>query len=190
MKWFDAKARANESSKLADIKLYSDIGGYGITAGNFIKEVQSFGDVDTIKVSINSTGGSVVDAIAITNFLIYHKAKIIIQIDGIAASAASLIAMSGDEIIMPENAMMMVHYPWTDLQGNAEEIRATAEALYRMGEAMAGTYARKTGQTKEQIHALLRDEKWLSAKECLELGFCTKIVEPITAKSAAHIENL
>lgn len=189
MKWFNVKAKAESGSKTAEIKIYSDIGGYGITAGAFVKEVSALGDVASIKVLINSVGGSVVDAIGIFNYLKYHKAQIIVQVDGVAASAASLIAMAGDDILMPENTMMMVHYPWADVQGNADEMRHVADSLEKLGMSMVNTYAKRTGLGFDELHAMLSKDTWLTAQECLEKGFCTKIIEPVKVNSTAHIEN-
>lgn len=106
--WYSMKASAEDT---ADISIYEEIGGWGISARQFAEELTALGQVNHINLHIHSPGGDVFDGIAIYNLLKNHPASKTVYIDGLAASMASVIAMVGDPIIMPENAMMMIHQP-------------------------------------------------------------------------------
>ena len=103
----------------AEIVIYDEIGAFGIPAKAFLDELKALGPVPELTVRINSPGGSVFDGVAIYNALKRHSAAITVWIDGIAASIASMIAMAGDEIVMPENAMLMLHDPSGLVMGTA-----------------------------------------------------------------------
>lgn len=179
--WFEAAAKPD---KAADIAIYDEIGFWGITAGDFRNALAELGDIDTINLRINSPGGSVFDGLAVHNMLARHKAKKIVTVDGIAASIASLIAMAGDQIIMPENAMMMIHNPFGMAIGTSADMRDVADALDKITAGMLTTYARKSGNTPEAVAAIMDAETWLTAAEAVEQGFADKVSDPakITAK--------
>ena len=105
--WYEFRGQA----KGAEIVIYDEIGAFGIPAKAFVDELKALGPVAELTVRINSPGGSVFDGVAIYNALKRHDAAITVWIDGIAASIASMIAMAGDEVVMPENAMLMLHDP-------------------------------------------------------------------------------
>jgi ATP-dependent Clp protease, protease subunit len=100
-------------------------------------------------------------------------------IDGIAASIASMIAMAGDEVVMPENAMLVLHEPSGLVAGTASDMRAMAEALDRMKAGMLAAYRDKSGRDEAEIEALMRDESWLSAEEAVALGLADRIEQPV-----------
>ena len=192
-KWYDIKARATGDKKTAEIFVYGDIGeswwGETVTAADFVKEVSAL-DVDEITVRINSYGGSVTDGLAIYNALKRHKARVTTAIDGAAYSIASLIAMAGDEVEMAENAMLMIHAPWGGVMGNAAALRDYADLLDKMAGAMASSYAQRSGQSLEDILALLTDgaDHWYTADEALAAGFATQITTALAiAASASEI---
>ncbi len=116
--WFRMKA---SGAGEAEIYIYDEIGFWGVTARQFVSDLQALGDVSHINLHINSPGGDVFEGIAIFNALKFHGAAITVHIDGIAASMASVIAMVGNPVIMPENTMMMIHYPSHYLMGTHEE---------------------------------------------------------------------
>lgn len=188
MKWFNVKALANEAK--AEISVYGEIGGWELPAAEFVKQVQALGQVDQINLSINSPGGSVFDALTMFNYLRRTGAEIVVRIDGIAASAASLLAMAGDKIIMPVNSMMMVHNPWVFAMGNAEELREQADVLDKVGMAIATTYQSRTGQPIEKINELLATDSWLSAQEALAMGFCTEVTDTAVMKALFDVSPL
>lgn len=184
--WYSIRARAQASS--AEVLIYGDIGeswwGDSITAKDFVKEVAAL-DVDELTVRINSYGGSVSDGIAIHNALKRHKANVTVVIDAVAASIASLIAMAGDTVEMAENALLMIHAPWSYASGNSAELRKFADLLDTWADAMATSYAGKTGRDKAEMLALLTDgeDHWFTAEQALGEKFVDTTVQalPIAA---------
>ena len=144
--------------------IYDEIGAFGIPAKAFLDELKALGPVAELTVRINSPGGSVFDGVAIYNALKRHDAAITVWIDGIAASIASMIAMAGDEVVMPENAMLVLHDPSGLVAGTASDMRAMAEALDRMKAGMVAAYRDKSGRDDAEIEALMAAETWLSAR--------------------------
>ncbi|WP_024190693.1 head maturation protease, ClpP-related [Escherichia coli] len=118
-RWYTIKAADVRGA--ADISIYEEIGGFGVTAKQFAEDLKALGDVSHINLRIHSPGGDVFEGIAIYNLLRNHPADITVYIDGVAASMASVVAMAGDRVVMPENAMMMIHYPSHYLMGTHEE---------------------------------------------------------------------
>ncbi|OBU07429.1 ClpP-like prohead protease/major capsid protein fusion protein [Morganella psychrotolerans] len=177
--WFRMKAKAG--TKSANIYIYDEIGSWGITAKQFSKELLALGALRDIHLHIHSPGGDVFDGIAIYNQLKGHDAKITVYIDGLAASMASVIAMAGDTVIMPENAMMMIHKPWGGAAGNADEIRDYADLLDKVENVLIPAYVAKTGKPAEEIAAMLESETWMNGDECLSLGFADQVTDPVQA---------
>lgn len=149
------------------------------SAISFKSDLDELGDVDTINLHINSPGGSVFEGIAIHNMLKMHKATVNVYVDGLAASIASVIAMSGDTIFMPENAMLMIHNPWTFAVGNAKELRKQADDLDRIAQASIKTYLSKSNGKidEETLTQLLDEETWLSAQEAFDYGLADEVLE-------------
>lgn len=112
---------------------------------------------------------------AIYSMLKRHKAQVKVYIDGLAASIASLVAMAGDKVIMPANAMMMIHNPWTWGAGNANDFRKLADDLDKIRESMIAAYENRSALTSEEIANLMDAETWLSAKDSLEYGFADEV---------------
>jgi enoyl-CoA hydratase/carnithine racemase len=135
---------------------------------------------------LNSPGGSVFDAVAIYNALQRHAGTVTVSIDGIAASAASYIATAGDEIIMPENAFLMIHDPSGMVMGTASDMRSMAEALDKIGASLLRGYAAKSGKVEKDIAQLMAKETWLDAAEALDMGFADTMAEPV--KMAASFD--
>lgn len=169
----------NFSNGDAEITIYGDIGenwwGEGITPASVRQELNTV--KGNLTVRINSFGGSMFDGQAIYNLLKDFKNKVIVKIDGIAASSASLIAMAGDEIQMPQNAMLMIHNVWTMVAGNASDMERTAADLKAFDQLVVSVYQAKTGLENDVILDMMNKETWLSAKEALELGFIDSILE-------------
>lgn len=166
--------------KTGEIWLYDQVGeGWfgGMSAKQFISELNGLGKVDVINLHINSPGGSVFEGNAIYNTLVNHPARVEVDIDGLAASIASVIAMAGDEIRMADNAMLMVHQPYTVAQGDSAELRKTAELLDQLGVSLVNTYAKRTGIPAAQIAAMMAAETWMSASEAVQNGFADRATE-------------
>jgi ATP-dependent protease ClpP protease subunit len=181
-RWYDFRAQA----KGAEIVIYDEIGAFGIPAKAFLDELKALGPVAELTVRINSPGGSVFDGVAICNALRRHDAAITVWIDGIAASIASMIAMAGDEVVMPENAMLVLHDPSGVVMGTATDMRAMAEALERMKAGMVAAYRDKSGRDDAEIEALMHAETWLSAEEAVALGLADRVEAPV--RMAAHFD--
>ncbi|WP_217810159.1 head maturation protease, ClpP-related [Salibaculum griseiflavum] len=173
--WYEIRDRASG----AEVLIYDEIGAYGVSAKGFLAELGALPDGVPIDLRLNSPGGSVFDAVAIFNALQRHDGKITVWIDGIAASAASYIAMAGDEIVMPENAFLMIHDPSGLVMGTAEDMRSTAEALDKVKVSLIQGYAGKSGKTDDDIATLMADETWLDAQDALDLGFIDRLAEPV-----------
>lgn len=148
------------------------------TGASFRDDLKALGDVDVINLHINSPGGSVFEGISIFNQLKQNKATINVYVDGLAASIASVIAMAGDTIFVPENAMLMIHNPWTYCVGNSSELRKQADDLDRIAESSVTTYlAKSNGKiTEEKLRQLLDEETWLSASESVEYGLADEVL--------------
>lgn len=173
--WYTIRARASG----AEVLIYDEIGAYGVTAKGFLAELGALPDDGAIDLRLNSPGGSVFDAVAIYNALKRHVGEITVWIDGIAASAASYIAMAGDTIVMPENAFLMIHDPSGLVMGTAEDMRATAEALDKVKGSLIQGYAGKSGKADDEVATLMAAETWLDAKDALDFGFIDRIAEPV-----------
>lgn len=174
--YFQMKATNN----VAQIDIFGDIVSEKwfdeeTSATSFRDALKELGDVSTINLSINSGGGSVFDGIAIYNMLKSHKATVNVYVEGLAASIASVIAMAGDTITMRSGSMMMVHMPWTLSQGNAEEMRKTADTLEKTGDSIVDIYSERTGIPSDEIRNIMNEETWLSAEEAVEQGWATKL---------------
>jgi len=174
----------------ADIYIYDEIGYWGVTARQFVNDLKALGDVTHINLHINSPGGDVFDGIAIFNALKHHGAAITVHIDGLAASMASVIAMVGNPVIMPENTMMMIHKPWGFAGGDANDMRDYADLLDKVESVLIPAYADKTGKSTEDIAAMLEDETWMDGAECLALGFADQVTPSLQAMACIHSKRI
>lgn len=168
------KVRA-QSEKVAEILIYDVIGadffGEGVTAKKVKAALEALGDVSDINVRINSPGGNVWDGIAIFNLLKEHKAQVHVHVDGLAASAASLIAMAGDLISMGDGSMMMIHNPWTFAYGDAKAMRKTGDILDKITQQFVGIYATRSGAKAKEVGEFMDAETWFSADDAIKHGF-------------------
>lgn len=185
--WYSIKAKADQ--KTAEISIYDEIGYWGVTAKQFIGDLKAL-DATAIKLAINSPGGSVFDALAIYNALRQHPAAVEVTIMGVAASAASVIAMAGDTIVMPENAFMMIHNPLNMAYGNADDLREMADVLDKIGASLIGIYAKRTGLPEDEIKALLDAETWLNAEEAVTKGFADELQAELKVAAAFDMDRL
>lgn len=175
-------ARFAAAEDEATVYIYGDIGGWfgGVVAEDIVKEIAAL-DVKTLNVRINSPGGLVFDGVAIYNALVAHKADVVVTIEGIAASIASVIAMAGDTIRIGEGSSMMIHKPWSFAMGDAEVLRKEAEVLDILEGGIVDLYAARTGKSAKDIATLLAAETWLRGKAAVDEGFADEVV-PAKAK--------
>nr|DAJ07548.1 MAG TPA: Putative ATP dependent Clp protease [Caudoviricetes sp.] len=159
------------------------------SAAGFRDALKSLGDVKNINLHINSPGGSVFEGIAIYNMLKQNPAHVNVYVDGLAASIASVIAMSGDAIFMPSNAMMMIHNPWTMAVGNAEELRKQADGLDQITKSSVQTYLAKAGDKldEDKLKELMDNETWLTAQEAVDYGLADEVLS--ANQAAASIDK-
>jgi ATP-dependent Clp protease protease subunit len=138
-----------------------------------------------ISVWLNSPGGDVFAASQIYTMLKEYKGKVTVKIDGIAASAASVIAMAGAEILMSPVAMMMIHNPSTVIFGEAADLQGGIDMLSEVKESIVNAYEQKTGLSRNKISKMMDSETWFSAKKAVELGFADEVLyEPDQGESA------
>lgn len=181
-----------EATKEKEYKLtiYGAIGGwFNENDAESIRRKLNDVDAEKIHVHINSGGGSAFDGVAIMNILKQHKAEVIVHIDGWAASAASVIAMGGDKIIMPSNTMMMIHQASTFEYGNADDMEKTAKDLRKIDTALRQSYKSRFVGTEDELIQLLKDETWLTADEALALGLADEVVEEIEIDDTQEEES-
>lgn len=167
-----------------DIFIYGDIESYKFvdedtTATSFKNDLDNLGNVSDINLYINSPGGNVFEGLAIHNMLKRHKAKVTVNVDALAASISSVIAMAGDVIRMPSNSMMMIHNALAGMVGNAEELRKMADDLERITNSTKETYlAKSNGKlTEDKLTELMDAETWLSAYEAVQYGLADEVLE-------------
>ena len=174
--WYNIKAEA--SSKSADVYIFDEIGTFGLTAQSFIEEIKSYKDTP-MSLHINCVGGDVFEGMAIYNVLKKRTAKTTVYIEGIAASMGSVIALAGDEVVMAENSLFMIHNAWGGAMGEATEIRKTAALLDKISGEIADIYTKKTNLPYNRVKEMMDEETWLSADEAFNLGFIDSISDAI-----------
>ncbi len=185
----------------AELLIYGPIGedwwSESVTAKQVVEQL-GVTTATMIRVRINSEGGSVQDGLAIHNALQRHPARIVVTVDGLAASIASLIAMAGDEIVMPVNTLMMIHAPWAYAGGNADDLRQAVAMLETYERAMATSYAARSGQSIDAVLALLRDyrDHYYTASDAVAAGYADRVDDdhaPLSADAHAarsHVDAL
>jgi len=194
---------ALQSDGSLELLVYEDIGenwwGGGVTAKTVKEQIDQAGPHTSLAVRINSPGGDAFEGIAIHNLLRAQNKPVNVFVDGIAASAASIIAMAGDTRTMGSNAMMMIHNAWSSCIGYAEDMRKMADTLDKVSGAVAQTYIDRAGLSQDEVKSLMDAESWLSAKECVSNGLATTIAEADdddalalarTFKSLARLKNV
>lgn len=185
--WFAIK---NQTEKSVDIYLYDEISPYlpDTSAKDVVAKIAALKDVATLNVHINSPGGSVFDGMAIYNAFARHPGEVVVYVDGLAASIASVIAMAGKRIIIARNANLMIHQPSCITIGTAKDLRKTADTLDMLDVSIAEVYAKRTGKKKEDLQALMQEETWYSAEDAVKDGFADEIFEGVQAAAKFNLE--
>ena len=173
--------RITNKSNGAEVYIYDEIGYWGTTAQDFVRELADI-DRDRIALHLNSPGGEVFDGIAIYNALRDHDAQVTVHIDSLAASIASVIAMAGDTIKMARNGQMMIHDAMTMTVGNVADHTKAVEDLNRVSDIIADTYAARAGGTAKQWRQRMQAETWYTAAEAKAAG----LIDEITGESSAQ----
>ncbi|MGH3693244.1 MAG: head maturation protease, ClpP-related [Pseudonocardiaceae bacterium] len=166
---------ATSPATSADVYVYDVIGGwFGMTAEDFVRDVAAL-DVEQIVLHLNTPGGDAIEGVAIANVLRAHKARIVVRVDGYAASAGSVIAMAGDEVIMGIGSEMMVHDSWGYAWGNAADMAAYGRRLDVTSNSLASTYASRAGGTTQEWRAIMQAETWYTAEEAVTAGLADRV---------------
>lgn len=188
-----AKAEADEATiYLYDMIVNTDDEAEwwgGVSPQAFIKALNEI-TAGTIHLRVNSPGGSVFAARAIEQAIREHKSKIIVHIDGLAASAASFLIMAADEIHMAPGSFLMIHKAWTWMYGNADDLRKEASLLDQIDGSLVKTYAKRSGQDEAGIANWMAEETWFEAATAVELGFANAVSDEAAPKDAAVSWNL
>jgi ATP-dependent Clp endopeptidase proteolytic subunit ClpP len=179
--WFTISAKDDPDSP-AQILIYDQIGkdwwtNDGVSAKEFADALAGIPRDRDIEVFINSPGGNVWDGLAIYHQLRARGSRVKTYVDGVAASIASIIALAGEKVVMPKNALMMIHEAAGFAMGNATDMEEMAEMLRKHDEVLAGIYAARTGQTEKEVRKMMKAETWMSGAEALDLGFCDECTE-------------
>lgn len=180
-----------KSATRGEIYLYGIIGidwfGDGVTAKQFADDLKKLGDVKNIDLRINSEGGDVFAGKTMYSLLRDHSAKVEVHVDGLAASAASFVAMAGDTINIAEGGFIMIHNAWTWARGNASDLRRTADLLESVDGTIVDVYVARTKNTAADVKKWMAEETWMTGKESVEKGFADNVVENL--KVAACVEH-
>lgn len=180
----------NKSEDVAEVLLYDQIGedpffGDGVSAKTFREQIKSV-KAKTINLRINSPGGMVTEAAAMMAALDAFKGRVEVDIDGLAASAASVVAMAGDEIRMASNALMMIHDPIWAVFGNAEAMRSAAETLDKVKSTILDSYARHAKVSRDKLAEMMAAETWLTGAEAIDAGLVHSLTDAMSI--AAHVD--
>lgn len=184
-----AKWTVKNQAKEAEVFLYSEIGedwwGDGISAKGFIEDLQGLpSTVEKVIVRINSPGGDVFEGFAIYQALLRDRRQIVTAVDGLAASAASVVMMAGDEINAADTSMVMIHDPWTIAIGNADDFRGVGDLLDQITVQTVTAYGRRDKVDKTVIREAMRAETWYTAAEAQEVGLVDTVTEATVAVAA------
>lgn len=184
--WYEIR---DANKDVAEVLIYEEIGGWGITAGQFVKDLQAI-KARTINLRVNSPGGDVFDGVAIYNALKGHKAAVNVVVDGLAASSASFVTQAGDSVLMATGATMMIHEPFGMTLGDAADHAKMAETLDKMGGTIASLYAGRAGGDEDFWRGKMRDETWYRAEEAVNAKLADGLVQTAQNAKPAGIFNL
>ena len=182
--------------RAGEVYLYGEIQGDPAffddesTPLGFVRELQALGDVDRLDIRINSPGGNVFAGQAIYSVLQRHAARKVVTVDGLAASIASVIAMVGDEVVMPVNSMMMMHNPHGMSFGYAADHRKMADTLDSIREGIVAAYRDKTGLARGQVIKIMDAETWMTAQEAKAQGFADRVDQRRVSASMSAKDTL
>ena len=182
-------AITNKTAESADVEIYDEIGGWGVSAKEFIKGLQGLKG-QHLNLRINSPGGSIVDGQAIISALKRHAAGFTAYVDGLAASMASVIACAADNTYMADGAMMMIHRASTVSMGDAEDLRKDADLLEKFEKGLISVYSKKTGMDEASIGKMLDEETWMDSLEAVALGFADGITDNLPAMAKVTPNDL
>jgi ATP-dependent Clp endopeptidase proteolytic subunit ClpP len=174
--WYAITNKAGDGGP-AQIRIYEEIGFWGITEEDFARELDEV-TADEIEVQISSPGGDVWAGIAIYNALRAHPARVTTRVDSLAASAASLIVQAGDRRVILSAGQLMIHNVWGIVIGDADDMRGMADLLEKQNTVVASIYAEHTDTAAEEWLELMATETWYTAEEAVDAGLADEVVKP------------
>lgn len=185
--WYDVKmATSPAGERIGEVTVY-DVIGWDRTASDFYGDLLSLGQLDTLNLRINSPGGSYYDGVAMYTLLKNYDAKKVVSIDGLAASAASLVAMAGDEIVMHRGSMLMIHQPSLWGGGNRQALESMLQEAKGIEDQVVRIYSQRSGMGPEDVMKLLEAETWMTPEEALANGFATQVDDtPVSMTAQFH----
>lgn len=179
------------AGRVADVFLYEEIGPGGITSDEFRQRLDGAGDVDLIRLYVDSPGGSITHGWAIHSLLMRHPARVNATIDGLCASMATLIVCAADRIEMHEGALFMIHSPYDANAGEGGSDAETMNLLGQIKETMISAYAHRTGLSPLKLRNMLTPEGvWMTAAEARKMGFVDSVIPLRVAACAWNLEAL
>ena len=183
--WYSLKASGEAEARSIEVYVYGEIGTWGITANQFVRDLAALDDgVSPIVVAFNSVGGDLFDGLAIHNALSRLGERCTGRVDALAASAASVAVCGAHKVVIASNAMLMIHNPWTYAAGDAEDLRKVATALDQAMEAIIAAYKAKAPDIDEvELRRMVNAETWLTASEAVALGLADEVGEGVTVKA-------
>ena len=183
--WYSLKASGEAEARSIEVYVYGEIGTWGITANQFVRDLAALDDgVSPIVVAFNSIGGDLFDGLAIHNALSRLGERCTGRVDALAASAASVAVCGAHKVVIASNAMLMIHNPWTYAAGDAEDLRKVATALDQALEVIIAAYKAKSPNIDEvELRRLVNAETWLTASEAVALGLADEVGEGVTVKA-------
>ena len=183
--WYSIANKA--STTKVDIYLYDEIGVFGTTADDLMRELKDIKTV-LIEVHISSHGGDIFDGLAIYNALRTHSARVVTTVDSLAASIAAVIAQAGDTRRMVTGSQMMIHEAWGIGMGGAEAMRDYADLLDKQTDNIAGIYAERAGGKKAHFLSLMKDETWMNPDEAVSEGLADAVVRPAQTETQENAD--
>lgn len=184
----------NKTDKTAELLIYEVIGydwwtDGGMTAQRFADELAALGSIDTLTVRINSPGGDVWDGMTIFNQLAMFEPQVNVQIDGMAASIAALIAMAGDKVSAAEVSQIMIHDAWTGVVGNEQDLREVADILAKIDGQIAETFAVRSTKTADEFRQIMNTDTYFTAAEAKDIGIVDEVIATRKAGDSGSVDD-
>jgi ATP-dependent protease ClpP protease subunit len=183
--WYAVQASGEATERVIEVFVYGEIGGWGITANQFVQDLRAMDDgVSPVVAAFNSIGGDLFDGLAMHNALSRLGERCTGRIDALAASAASVAVCGAHRVVIASNAMLMIHNPWTYAAGDAENFRKVADVLDQTMEAIIAAYKAKAPEIEEvELRRLVAAETWLTANEAVALGLADEVGDGVKVKA-------
>jgi ATP-dependent protease ClpP protease subunit len=183
--WYAVHASGEATERVIEVFVYGEIGGWGITANQFVQDLRAMDDgVSPVVAAFNSIGGDLFDGLAMHNALSRLGERCTGRVDALAASAASVAVCGAHRVVIASNAMLMIHNPWTYAAGDAEDFRKVADVLDQTMEAIIAAYKAKAPDIDEvELRRLVANETWLTANEAVALGLADEVGDGVTVKA-------